>query len=58
MLLSQENSALPQDAESMAASIKALARSVHGNTSEIFGELPQPSTRARVISAHSGTARS
>ena len=38
----------------MAASIQALARSVHGNTSEIFGELPRPPTRVRNTSQHSG----
>lgn len=38
----------PRDPARMAASIQAMARSVHGQTSEIFGELPKPPTRANV----------
>ena len=32
----------PLDPESMAASIRALAKSVHGGTSDLFGDLPRP----------------
>ncbi|KAK2143853.1 hypothetical protein LSH36_807g00109 [Paralvinella palmiformis] len=37
-----EEDELPPDAASMAASIKALAQSVHGDGTEMFGELPRP----------------
>ena len=44
---------MPLDEASMAASIKALARSVHGNGGvDVFGELPKPRTRARVTVPH------
>lgn len=43
----------PKDAESMAASIQALARSIHGDSSRVFGELPTSRTRARVMSSQS-----
>jgi hypothetical protein len=33
----------------MAASIKALAQSVHGDGTEIFGDLPTRRTRTRGI---------
>ncbi|ELU06631.1 hypothetical protein CAPTEDRAFT_189266 [Capitella teleta] len=37
------------DPENMAASIKALAQSVHGDGTEIFGDLPTRRTRTRGI---------
>lgn len=43
----------PKDAETMAASIQALARSIHGDSSRVFGELPTSRTRARVMSSQS-----
>jgi len=51
----QETDAVTRDPARMAASIQALARSVHGNTSEIFGELPRPPTRFRSTNQRSGT---
>jgi hypothetical protein len=47
----------PHDPARMAASIQAMARSVHGNSSEIFGELPKPPTRARGSSQTSNSRR-
>lgn len=46
-----EIDAAPKDAETMAASIQALARSIHGDSSSVFGELPTSRTRARVLSS-------
>lgn len=43
----------PKDPESMAASIQALARSIHGDSSRVFGELPTSRTRARIMSSQS-----
>ena len=55
ILVVQETDAVAGDPARMAASIQALARSVHGNTSEIFGELPRPPTRVRNTSQRSGS---
>jgi len=57
MDVSQETDAVTRDPARMAASIRALARSVHGNTSEIFGELPRPPTRSRTTSQRTGPRR-
>ncbi|KAI0228905.1 hypothetical protein LSAT2_020688 [Lamellibrachia satsuma] len=38
----EEDDDAPLDPESMAASIRALAKSVHGGTSDLFGDLPRP----------------
>jgi len=55
IVMVQEVDAVAGDPARMAASIQALARSVHGNTSEIFGELPRPPTRVRNTSQRSGS---
>jgi len=43
----EEEFEAPLDPDSMAASIKALARSVHADGTEMFGELPSKMTRQR-----------